>query len=211
MREVVHGVDAPGIASAVMGRVQDAVHDRIAHIDVWGGHVDFGPQSFAAIREFACAHAFKQIKILLNRAVAPGAVLAGLGQSSAVLPHLIRTEFIHVSKTLFDQLQRHLVEGLKVIRGIIFAVTPIKPQPMDIFFDGIDIFHVFFYRIGVIVAQVGQPAIIFSHAEVNAESFGMTNMQIAVGFRWKAGMHPPAKPASAIVFINNFTNEIGFC
>jgi hypothetical protein len=38
----------------------------------------------------------------------------------------------------------------------------------------------------------------------------MTNVQIAVGFWWEAGVHPPAKPAGAIVFINNFTDEICF-
>ena len=31
---VVHGINAPGIAGAVVGRVHDAVHDGVAQIDV---------------------------------------------------------------------------------------------------------------------------------------------------------------------------------
>jgi len=81
---------------------------------------------------------------------------------------------------------------------------------MNVFFDGIDVFHVFFNRIGIVVPQVSQTAVVFSDAKVDAYGFCVTNMQIAVGFGWKAGVHPPAKSASAIVFVDNFTNEIGF-
>ena len=34
VREVIHRVDAPLVAGAVMLRMQDAVHDRIAHIQI---------------------------------------------------------------------------------------------------------------------------------------------------------------------------------
>src|SRR5260370_319271 len=42
VREVVHGIDAPLAAGAVVLGVQDAVHDRIAHVEVRRRHVDLG-------------------------------------------------------------------------------------------------------------------------------------------------------------------------
>ena len=54
---VVHGVDAPLVAGAVMRGVEDAVHDRVAHVEVGRGHVDFGAQDAACrrgIRRSSC-------------------------------------------------------------------------------------------------------------------------------------------------------------
>ena len=44
VRPVVHRVYAPFIAGAVMARVQDAIHDRVAHIQVRVRHIDFRPE-----------------------------------------------------------------------------------------------------------------------------------------------------------------------
>ena len=41
---VVHGVDAPLVAGAVVRGVKDAVHDRVAHVEVGRGHVDLGAE-----------------------------------------------------------------------------------------------------------------------------------------------------------------------
>ena len=70
VREVVHRVDAPFIAGAVMFGVQDAVHHRVAQVQVGRRHIDFGAQGAGAIREFAGAHALEQIQVLFHRAVA---------------------------------------------------------------------------------------------------------------------------------------------
>ena len=55
---VVHGVDAPLVAGAVMRGVQDAVHDRVAHVEVGRGHVDLGAEHAASrrgTRRLSCA------------------------------------------------------------------------------------------------------------------------------------------------------------
>ena len=44
VRPVVHRIDAPLVAGAVMLGVQDAVHDRVAHVEVRVRHVDLGAQ-----------------------------------------------------------------------------------------------------------------------------------------------------------------------
>ncbi len=53
VRVVVHGIDAPLVAGAVMRGVEDAVHDRIAHVEVGRGHVDLGAEHAAAVGELA--------------------------------------------------------------------------------------------------------------------------------------------------------------
>ena len=41
---IVHRIDAPFVSGAVMLSVQNAVHHRIAQVQVRRGHVDFGAQ-----------------------------------------------------------------------------------------------------------------------------------------------------------------------
>ena len=59
--EVVSRINAPFVARAVMRRVKDSVHDRIAHVQVRRGHVDLRPQGSGAIGKFSRLHALKQI------------------------------------------------------------------------------------------------------------------------------------------------------
>ena len=54
--EVVHGVDFPLVARARMRCIQDAVHHRIAHVDIAAGHVDLCSQHRLAFLETAGAH-----------------------------------------------------------------------------------------------------------------------------------------------------------
>ena len=56
MRPVVHRVDAPFIARAVVVGMTDAVEDRIAQVHIRGGQVDFGPEGHGVVREFAIFH-----------------------------------------------------------------------------------------------------------------------------------------------------------
>ena len=66
MREVVHRVDAPRVAGAVMMRVPDPVEHRIAHVDVRRRHVDLRAQHVGAVRELAGAHPREEIEVLLD-------------------------------------------------------------------------------------------------------------------------------------------------
>ena len=57
---VVHRVDAPLVAGAVMVGVEDAVHHRVAQVEVGRGHVDLGAQRAGAVGELAGPHASKR-------------------------------------------------------------------------------------------------------------------------------------------------------
>ena len=57
VRVVVQGIDAPRVARAVVGGVPDAVHHRIAHLQVRVRHVDLRPQGPGPVGELSRAHA----------------------------------------------------------------------------------------------------------------------------------------------------------
>ena len=103
VRVVVHGIDAPLVAGAVMRGVQDAVHHRVAHVQVGRGHVDFGSQDAGPVGEFAVLHANEQVEIFFDAPVAIRAVFAGLGQSAAVLANLVGGEIVDVGFAGLDQ------------------------------------------------------------------------------------------------------------
>ena len=49
MREIVHRIDAPGIAGAMMRHVQNPVQHGVPHHEVRRRHVDLGAQYFFAV------------------------------------------------------------------------------------------------------------------------------------------------------------------
>ena len=110
VREIVHRIDAPLLAGAVMLGVQDAVHHRIAQVEIGRSHVDFGAKGARAIGEFAFAHALEQIEIFLDGAVAIGALLAGLGERAACLANFLGRQIAHVGLAGLDQLHGPIVD-----------------------------------------------------------------------------------------------------
>ena len=96
MREVVHRIDAPRVAGAMVMRVPDAVEHRVAHVDVRRRHVDLRAQHVCAVRELAGAHPREQIEVLRDRAIAIGALASGLGQRAAVLADLVGAQAVDV-------------------------------------------------------------------------------------------------------------------
>ncbi len=83
--KVVHGINAPLAAGAVMLGVQDAVHHRIAHVQVRRRHVDLCTEHTRSVRKLAFAHPLKKVKVLLRSAIAMRTVFAGLGKGAAIL------------------------------------------------------------------------------------------------------------------------------
>ena len=190
-----------------MGGVDNAVHGRVAHIDIVGGHVDFGAENASAVGKFTVAHAFEQVQVLFDRAGPVGAFAAGLGEGAAVLADLVGGEVVDVGLAVLDQLESKLVKLLEIIGGIKLAVFPIIAQPVDIFFDGVDIFDVFFDRVGIIEAQVALAAKGFGGAKIDADSLGVTDMQITIRFWWETGMHV-VEAAGAQIFFDGISDEV---
>ena len=73
-----------------MRGVQNAVHDRIAHIEVRRRHVDLGAQDAGSVGKLAFVHALKKVEVLFYFAVAMRTLIAGLGESAAILANFFR-------------------------------------------------------------------------------------------------------------------------
>ncbi len=188
MGVVVHRINAPLVAGAVMRSVQDAVHHRVAHVQVGRSHVDLGAQNTRAVGKFARLHALEQVQILFDRTIAIRAVFARLGQRAAVFADLVRGEIVDVGLAVLDQLDRPLVELIEVVGGVVEAI-PVKAQPLHVLHDGVDVLGLLLRRIGVVEAQVGMAVEFVGEAEVQTDRLRVADVQVAVGLGRKAGLH----------------------
>ena len=205
--EIVGRVDFPARAGARMGRVQDAVERRVAQVDVAARHVDPGAQHPCAFREFAGLHAAQQVQILRRRAVAEGAVDPRFGQRAARGAHLRRRLVVDIGEAPFDQNFRPFVEPVEMVRRVVEMIAPVEAEPAHILLNGVDIKLFFFERVGVVEAQMAAPAEFRRHAEIQADRFGVPDMEIAVGLRREAGddgAFPPAFQIGA----DDLANEV---
>ena len=83
-----------------------------------------------------------------------------------------------------------------------------KSEPFYIFFYCIDILYIFFYRIGVVETKVTNSVVTFCHAEVQANGFGVSDMQVTVGFGWETGLYASAVFTFCQIFLNICFNKI---
>jgi hypothetical protein len=195
VRPVVHGVDAPAVLGAVVGRAADPVHDGIAHVHVGRGHVDLRAQGPGAVLELARAHAAEEVEVLLHRAVPVGARPAGLGEGAAVLAHLVGREIVHVGLALADQVLRPPVQLLEIVGGVVEVLAPVEAQPVHVGHDRLDVLHALLGGIGVVEAQMAGAAEIASEAEVEADALGVADVEVAVGLGGKRVItRPPKRP-----------------
>ena len=81
---VVHRIDAPFCTRFRMFGMKNPIHNRISHVQVGRGHVDFCPQNLGSVGEFSLFHPAEQIQILFDGTVAVRAFRSRLGQRS---PH----------------------------------------------------------------------------------------------------------------------------
>jgi hypothetical protein len=127
VREVVHRVDRPLAARAMVRGVHDPVEDRIAQRQHGRGHVDLRAQHVAARRELARAHALEQREALGRRAVAEGARATGFGERAAVRLDLLRGQLADEGLVALDELAGVLVELREVVGGVV-EVSPNRPS-----------------------------------------------------------------------------------
>ena len=76
---------------------------------------------------------------------------------------------------------------IEILRGKAHFTRPLKAQPLDVTFDRINVFLVFFGRVGVVKTQMGDAAKFLSQPKVHANGLGVTDVQVAVGLRREAG------------------------
>ncbi len=138
--------------------MQDAIHHRIAHVQVRRRHVDLGAQRARAVGKFARAHALEQVEVLFDRAIAIRAVFARLGQRAAILAHLFGAQIVDIRFARLDQLHRPGIELVEVVGGVEHPIAPVDAQPAHVVDDRVDVLLLFLLGIGVVEAQIGLAA-----------------------------------------------------
>ena len=206
--KIIHGIDAPRVACPVMLCVKNAIDNWISHIQIWRCHIDFCSKHARAILEFSCPHTFKQVQVFFNRTISIRAILARLCQGAAVLSDLICAKVAHVRLTVFYELNSIFMELLKVVRCIKLPILPIESKPPDVLFDRFHIFYLLLAWIGVIKSQVTNAPKLLGKPKIEADRFGVSNMQIAIGFRWKSRMNPPFIFVCLQVFGYDISNKV---
>ncbi len=157
--------------------------------------------------KFAGAHSAEEVEIFVDAAVAERAVLAGLRERAAVFADLIGRLVVDVGKPRADQVLRPSVELLEIVGGVIEVFPPIEAEPAHVALNGVDIFLLFLGRVGVVKAQVAASAKLLGDAEIQADRFGVADVQIAVGLRRKAGDHL-LHPACVEVGLDDVADEV---
>ncbi len=207
--EIIHGVYAPFVSLAVVWFMGNAVQNRVPHVEVSACKVDFRPQGHAAVGEFPCPHPAEQVKAFLNGSVPVGAYRR-IGQVPPVCPHLLGGQLAYICQTLFYQVFRYLVHYLEIIGGIIKTVAPVIAQPSDVLLDGLHIFHVFLFGVGVVHPKVAKPAVFFGNPEINADCLGVPYVKVSVGLGRKTGVDflALAAPARGKLLLDDFLYKV---
>ena len=65
-------------------------------------------------------------------------------------------------------------------------VSPTGDEPIHVGGDRIDVFEVFFGRVGVVEAEVAAAVVFAGDAEVETDGFCVADVEVAVGLRWKS-------------------------
>ena len=130
---IVIGIDTPMIAGAVMGRVPDAVHRRVAPNSYL-----MQPCRFLARNVFSPSLnspffiRSNRSRFFLNRTIAIGTVLTGLFPAATKLTNFFDCLIADVGFATLDQLNGPIIQLLEVIGRETFLV-PLESQPTNVF------------------------------------------------------------------------------
>ena len=187
MCKIIHRIHLPFASGTVMFFVDDSVYDRIAEVHIGIGHIDFGTQYHSTFRNLAGVHFLKQSKTFFNRSVAIRAGRTRLSRCTLLRCNLFACLFINVGFAFFNQTNGKIPKLLKIVRSMI-NVAPFESQPFNVFLDGFYIFGIFLLGVGIVKSQVADATKFLRSSEVHANSFGMSNVQVAVRFRRESGL-----------------------
>ena len=206
--EVVEGIDAPGVAGAVVVGVADAVERPVAHLEVGARHVDLGAQHVGAVGELALAHAGEEVEVLRHGPVPVGAGDARLEGGAAVLADVVLAEAADVGFPGADEADGVRVEPLVVVGGEEELVRPVEAEPAHVALDRLHVLEVLGRGVGVVEAQVAGAPVVAGEAEVQADRLGVAEVQVAVGLGGEAGDDASAPPGREVP-VHDVTDEIG--
>ena len=154
------------------------------------------------------AHPFEQTEILFDRPVAIGALLAGLGQGSPIFANLVGAQTVHVRFAVLDQVNRVFVKLLEIIRGVEHPVVPVEAKPSHVALNGLLVLDGLLARVRIVKSQITKAFELGSNAEIQADGFCVTNVQVTIRLGRKPCVHTAAVLAGSDVFGNTSSDEI---
>ena len=208
VRKVVHGIDAPLVAGPVVFGMADAVQRGVTHDHVGRGHVDLGAEHMLPVGELAVAHPVEQIEVFLDGTVPVWAFRARLRQRAPAGADFLGALAVHIRLAVTDELLGERIQLIEVVGSVIFPIVPFAAEPVHVFTDGIHVFGIFLHRIGIVEAQVAQPAVLLRQPEVDADGLGVADVQIAVRLRREPGMDFLAEAPGGVVLIDADVQKI---
>ena len=188
MGKIIHGVDTPCIPGIVMAHMRHAVDHRIPHIHIGGSHIDLRPKHFLPILIDSVLHILEQLQILFHCTIPVWTVFSRLFQRSAVFADLFCRQVTYIGFSLFDQLHCRFIHLLKIVGRKKKPVLPVRAQPLDVTLDRIHEFRPFFGRIRIVKPHIEFSVVFLCQPVIQQDGFGMSDMQIPVRLRWKAGV-----------------------
>ena len=106
-------------------------------------------------------------------------------------------------------MQGVFVQLIEIVRSVSQPIFPIEPQPAHRRPNRFHILFALFAGIGVIKPHIANPAfILFRHPEIEADGFGVTDMEKSVGLRRKPGGDTAAVLIVLQVFGDDGANEM---
>ena len=148
-------------------------------------HVDLRPEGHRPLGMLAVTHLLEEPEILLHGTIPIGAVCPRLGERPLLRCDLLGGLLIDVSQPPLDQVDGKVIELLEVVTGMV-DIAPVEAEPLYIPQDRIDILLVLLDGVGVVEADVADPAILLGDAEVHADRLGVSDMEVAIGLRGKS-------------------------
>ena len=129
---------------------------------------------------------------------------------AAVLAKLVRRQLAHVGEPLLDKLNGVFVGFFKVIRAIIKTVAPVEAEPVDVLLDRLHELGILLGGIGVVHAQVADPAEVLRRAEVDGQGLAVADVEVAVRLGREAGvdLHPGELAALCDVFLYKSVDKV---
>ena len=188
VREVVHRVNAPLVPCVMVSRMRDTVNNRVSHIDIRRCHVNLRSEHLFAVRVFSFLHFLEKRKIFLYASVSVRTLFARLCKRTPVLLDFLRRKVADIGFALLYQFKRRFVHFVEII-GRPESLIPPETKPFHIFFNGVDVFNILFYRVRVVISEVAGAAVLRRRGKVQADGFRVSDMQVAVRLRRKTRAH----------------------
>ena len=141
----------------------------------------------------AVAHFAKARQVFVGRAAAKRAVGAGGVEVTPVGAHGVGALLVDIGQARDDQRLGGAVHEVEVVARVVQVGAhgrrmqrirrfPAEAQPRHRIEDGIDVFLLFLFGVGVIEAHVAHAAVIARQPEVQADALGVADVQVAIGF-----------------------------